>query len=59
MSNTLTGAIGKLIIKMDATNKENEDLKLILSVILQSHKKGHSVINYKIISKVKELLEVK
>lgn len=37
--------------------KENEELKLMLGVILQSHIKGHSELNEPIVKRVKELLK--
>jgi|GEM_PF-3314756 len=37
--------------------EENKSLKLMLSVILESHKKGNSTLNISIIKKIRELLE--
>ena len=37
--------------------KDREELKLMLGVILESHKKGHSFLNRPIVEKVRELLK--
>jgi len=36
---------------------ENEELKLMLGVILESNRKGGSTINEKIVAKIKELIK--
>jgi len=40
-----------------ALEKENETLKLMLGVVLESHKKGYSVLTEPIVKRIEELLK--
>lgn len=44
---------------LEKVKEENKELRLMLKIILESHKKGLSMITLPIVRKIKKLLNIK